>query len=373
MRKNGSWEDEKINMKIGIITFHFADNYGAVLQTLALRQKISELFIPASVYIIDYRPQNIVKTFSLFHSALVTGSLPMRFCKLLFAVLKFPFFLKRKYEFNLIRKKYFDYIGVHDVGILDSVICGSDQIWNPKITGGLDSNYFGIVNGIKMKTISYAASDGGNLKDEPPGVIDNLLQNISCISVREKSLAVRLAEFAKGKDVVVSIDPVFLPGSAYWRKIAKEPKYKNYILIYRLETNNQIYEDAYQLAKNTGKEVIEITTEFINVLKNKHKTLTMTGVDQFITLFMYADFILTNSFHGTAFSIIFNKQFCSYHIKNGNERISDLLSDLNISDRHVNSASGIFERRINYDPINNLLEQKRKEAEFYLKGCFKGC
>jgi hypothetical protein len=186
-------------------------------------------------------------------------------------------------------------------------------------------------------------------------------------------MAARLKKYIQDKEMIVSIDPVFLMNMAYWKKISKKPKHKNYILIYRLGANNEIYKDAYQLAKNTGKKIIEITTNYITALKNKHKTLTMTGIDQFITLFMYADYILTNSFHGVAFSIIFNKQFCSYYIKNGNERIADLLSDLSLSDRQVSSAFGVFEKMIDYDHINVLLEQKREEADVYLKNCVESC
>lgn len=236
----------------------------------------------------------------------------------------------------------------------------------------MDGNYFGIINGQKIKTFSYAASDGGSIEDEPPDRIKNLLDNLSGISVREKSMIMRLKKYAIDKKMIVSYDPVFLPGKTYWKKMSKKSKYKNYILIYRLEENKQIYEDAYQLAKSTGKKIIEITTQFVTALKNRHKTFTMTGIGQFITLFMHADYVLTNSFHGTAFSIVFNKQFCSYYIKNGNDRIADLLSDLNLSERQVSSAaSGIIEKIINYDLVNILLERKREEADMYFKRCLE--
>jgi hypothetical protein len=360
-------------MKIGIITFHFVDNYGAVLQTLALYQRLSELFVSDSVYIINYCPENMIKTYSLFRSSVMAKGFALRICKFSFALLKLPFFLKRKYEFSSVRKRNLNYMDVHDAGRLDVVVCGSDQIWNPKLTGGrLDSNYFGIINGKNIKTFSYAASDGGNIENESPDRIKNLLDNLSGISMREKSMVARLEKHTMNKEMIVSIDPVFLPDKTYWEKIAKKPKYRNYILIYRLEANSQVYKDAYQLAKKTGKEIIEITTEFVTALKNKHKTLTMTGIDQFITLFMYADYVLTNSFHGTAFAIVFNKQFCSYHVENGNERIADLLSDLGLSERQVYYAAEIFETIINYDHVKVLLEQKRGEADIYFKNCVKG-
>jgi hypothetical protein len=357
-------------MNIGIVTFHLADNYGAVLQTLALYQRLSELFVSDSIYIVNYCQKSIAKDYSLFPSSVMAKGFILGLCKLLFALVKSPFILKRKYEFTSMRRKSFNYIDIRDIGCLDIVICGSDQIWNPRLTGGrLDSNYFGIINGKTIKAFSYAASDGGSIEDEPPDRIKNLLQNISRVSVREKSMPARLKKYIQDKEMIVSIDPVFLPDKTYWEKMVKKPKCKNYILIYRLEANNEIYKNAYQLAKNTGKKIIEITYDFITTLKNKHKTLTMTGIDQFIGLFMYADYILTNSFHGTAFSIIFNKQFCSYYLKNANERIADLLTDLSISDRQVSSALGMIEKIINYGHINVLVKQKRREADMYLKKC----
>jgi hypothetical protein len=120
-------------MKIGIITFHCADNYGAVLQAFALYQRLSGLFGSDSVFIINYCPKNMAKTYSLFRSSIMTKNVVLKFCKLTFAILKIPFFLRRKYEFNSMRKKYFNYIDINKVKCLDFVICGSDQIWNPRL------------------------------------------------------------------------------------------------------------------------------------------------------------------------------------------------------------------------------------------------
>jgi hypothetical protein len=351
-------------MKTGIITFHFADNYGAVLQTLALYQKLKEQLGQDAVYIIDYCPAEILKHFSLFYSTGITKNIPVKLCKLLFAVLKLPFYLLKKNKFSAARKKL-QYIKTQNIAELDVIVCGSDQIWNPKITGGLDRRYFGIFDGKPVKAVSYAASDGGNLEMEAHETIRKYLGNLSCISVREQSMAERLRNYTV-RDITVSIDPVFLPERDFWQGLADEQKCKNYILVYQLEANSQIRKDAHVLSRKTGKRIVEITVNFIDVLKNQHKTLACCGISEFVSLFMYADYVLTNSFHGTAFALLFNKKFFSYTIKESSGRITDLLSGLGIQNRQVSRLPDVFDAEIDYALVNAILESKRKEADIYI-------
>ncbi|GHV72041.1 hypothetical protein AGMMS49928_27120 [Spirochaetia bacterium] len=347
-------------MKIGIITFHCGDNYGAVLQAFALFHKMQELFTSADVFIVDYRPIYIKKMFSLFRNRNIFYFIN--------SILQLPFSLMIKYHFNHFRKKHYKYISIHNTGSLDFIVCGSDQIWNPLITKGLDDHYFGFFDGFSGKAVAYAASDGGNIeKDGDSNKIERYLNNLSAISVREKSMIPIIQKYHKNG--IASIDPVFLPGVSFWTRNAQKQKFQNYILVYRVLPNDTILRDAEQIAKQTNKHIIEIRfgIPYKNLFSIKHTVLPVVSIPDFLSLFLYADFVLTNSFHGTAFSVIFNKQFCSYKINDSiSSRITDLLSDIELTERYVECSVETITKKIDYQTVNEKIKQKCLSANSYI-------
>jgi hypothetical protein len=131
-----------------------------------------------------------------------------------------------------------------------------------------------------------------------------------------------------------------------------------------------LLEDAYQLAAYTGKQLIEITCAFPyrRILQTKHKILAAVSLPDFLSLLIHADYILTNSFHGTAFSIIFNKDFYTYFLSGHdkrNKRIEDLLSDINLQNRCIKNID--INNIIDYSAVNFLLAKKKDESIDYLK------
>jgi hypothetical protein len=351
-------------MKIGIITFHCADNYGAVLQAFALYQKLAELFDASDIYIVDYQPKSIIKVYSLLNIKNMRG--------LISSILQLPFLLQRKYNFNKFRDLYFKLLSLKDIDCLDYLVCGSDQIWNAEITNGLDPHYFGMIEGFKGKVIAYGASDGGNLTNNID-IFQSFLERFEFVSVREKSMMAPLEKY--GKNITVVLDPVFLPDIIFWQKIAAGQKHRNYILIYQLTQNDRLLENAYQLASHTGKQLIEITYGFPykRILKTKHKVLASVSLADFLSLFIHADYIFTNSFHGTAFSIIFNKNFYTYFLPGNdkrNNRIEDLLSDSNLRNRGFSHIDFNGPEVIDFSSVNSLLNKKKNEAIKFLKLAF---
>jgi hypothetical protein len=347
-------------MKIGIITFHCADNYGAVLQAYALQTKLRELFKDAEIFVIDYRPRYILKMFSLVktHSVLYFFN----------SLLQLPFRIIIKERFKRFRWENYSYIKVKEAVQLDCIVCGSDQVWNPVITQGFDEHYFGLINGFRGKTIAYAASDGGNIvRTGDRTHLQALFKNLALISVREKSTLSVLEGFGVTGTAVP--DPVLLLDKYYWSQKAARQKYHNYILIYRVLPNDNILQDAELIAQKTGKRIVELRfgIPYKNMLSLKHTIVPSAGVYDFLSLFLNADFVLTNSFHGSAFSIIFNKQFCSYIINDSiQNRIVDLLSELEISDRYVQTAVPKIFDAIDYAPINSWIAQNAQTASGYL-------
>jgi hypothetical protein len=344
-------------MKIGIITFHCAYNYGALLQTYALYQKLTNLFSGNEVFIVDYCPVSIVKVYSLIQLENVFD-----FIK---SLIKLPFSIKRKRLFNEFKKKHLKFIDINDIHNLDYIVCGSDQIWNSRITKNVDPHYFGIIEGFSGKVITYAASDGGSLDTINEEILKNCLTHITAISVRESTMLPLLKQYRK--DISVVLDPVFLLDKNTWETIASKRKYKKYILLYCISKEDKLVQDAYKLAKLKRIKIIEITAgfPFKRIFKNRH-TVYLVGISDFLSYFLYAEYIFTNSFHGTAFSIIFNKNFFSYRLNNKkNDRIHGVLSEFNLINRYGEHFDMEKLKNIDYPSVNtHLVQEKNKSISF---------
>jgi hypothetical protein len=351
--------------KVGILTFHCANNYGAVLQTYALQTVISSIG-NIQINVIDYRPIAITSGYKLFslHSFL-HSSRKVRYCVVSMYNLSNKFLRTKRFEKTrkdlIILDKYANY------SAYDVLFCGSDQIWNPKITKGFDSYFFGFLPGFKGITASYAASLGlKTLSEEQKYELKKFLMNFEFLSVREKAM-VPLLEPLVSIPVSVCLDPVLLLEKEQWVSIIKKPKINKYILIYRMVPDEQIIKDAYALASTTGCIVIEISYGKRIMQHVKHKVITTAGPSNFLGLFYHAEYVLTNSFHGTSFSILFNKQFCSYHLDIGSDRITDLLKQLKIYDRYVINSKDVILERIDWKLVNESLASLRKESLAYIQ------
>jgi len=306
-------------MKIGIMTFHNADNYGAVLQCYALQETLNKQYPNDEVYVIDYKCPAIEKSY-----------VPHINFKRPWSILTYFKTLRKRKKFEQFRKKFFK-LGTSDLIKYDVIYYGSDQIWNSRLTNR-DLTYFG--KGFNGKKIAYAASDGGEMDYDPE--ICELLNSFSKITCREKSMTEKLRKCNLKIPIETVCDPVFLLSKNEWLKIAELPKEKNYVLAYKIRKNVNFDSEAERLGLNWKKQVVQITyvKSLRKIFYKGQKYVEGISPEQFIGYFVKTDFTLTTSFHGTAFSIIFDKPFYVLKIENASERITDLLSELNISDRY---------------------------------------
>jgi len=346
-------------MKIGIITFHCADNYGAILQTFGLYTKLKELYPSSEVFLVDYCPVSITKVYSLIKFKNMSSFIT--------SLVSLPLSIKRKLKFNKFRNSNFNYIYLKNIHCLDYLICGSDQIWNPDITKGIDPCYFGQIEGFGGKIIAYAASDGGYFE-----TIDNKIrgyvEKINAVSVRESAMLPIFSQ--SNKKIFVVLDPVFLINNNVWKNVSRKKKCKNYILVYLLERNEDLLKNVYSFAKQKGLKIIQITMRypFWKIHKNKHKIVTTADISDFLSYILHAEYVFTNSFHGTASSIIFNKNFVAFKLKNKrNNRIHELLSTFDLLDRFRDNFNIEEQNDINYQIVNSLIETKRNESIFFLE------
>lgn len=364
-------------MKIGILTFHCAHNYGAVLQCYALQEFLKSM--GHEVQVIDYRPKYLTRSYKLFNIRKYFRKNIFLSFKIFYNDIKY--IGKRKNRIRIFE----DFIsGMFNLSVrvkknripdyYDLYIIGSDQIWNINITDNkIDDVFWGKFNKRNKRIISYAASmDINFITKKNQHIIRNLLDNFDYVSVRETELQDILKKI-NIKRVDLVLDPTLLLKSIFWDNIIEKPLVsQKYVLVYQFVSNKDVKSFADQIALEIGAQVIEINMDLIN--KVQHISLYDISPNLFLGYFKYASFILTSTYHGTAFSIVFNKPF--YYINWGNTvntRVDTLLSSVNLKDRIVDSnIENIKYRNIDFIDVNNrMIKLREKSISFLREACLK--
>ena len=368
--------------KIGIITIHNVINYGAVLQAYALLRTIRDQFTECRVEIIDYMPQyfsEVKGTFKLVNvkdlkSFLIELERLILSGKHKKAEVSFRNFIKGDNNLSPLVDTL-DEIGRQ----YDVIISGSDQVWNQEVTGGsLDYNYYlSFSDDEKVKKIAYASSlgDGYQLSTFEKEKAIKWWKKYECLSCREKD-GCDYIEKEVGKKCKLVLDPSLLLSGENWNRYCEKKqlpikKGEKYLLIYRLANSTVVYDTAKRVADWYGLKVYEIGT---TLRKNKavDKLIGGASPEEFLWLFSNAEYVVTNSFHGTAFSVNFNKNFYSVLPSKRTSRITSLLEKLGLEDRIIkNSLHNIS--IIDYESVNEKLEQLRKESKKYLFDSIEFC
>ena len=354
-------------MKIGILTFHCAHNYGAVLQCYATQEFLKNKGY--NVEIIDYRPQFLLTPYRIIDkNRFISRNLIYFVKKTIIESLMLFFRYKRWYGFeSFIRNKLNLSSKVHNKNIpdyYDIYIIGSDQIWNPKITKGFDNIYFADFpfNKGKRKYLTYAASmEIQCLSNEQKIYLSNALKSFDQITVREKNLC-ELLQPLTSKKIHQVIDPTLLINSSIWEEMVTQPLINNkYVLVYQVRENERTMQIANDIAKQIGGIVIE-TVAWLNrgCFKNKYQT---ASPEMFLRLIKHATCIVTTSFHGTAFSVIFNKPFYTLLLNDGRDsRSLSLLESLGLSERAISIEDVPTFSSVDFSEANIKLNQIRKDS-----------
>lgn len=362
-------------MKIGIITYHAAHNYGAMLQAYAL-QKILQLECGHNAEIINYRPTLGDDS----ERILPRISFPPRLKALFRYLIKLRYYnvLKQKHDsFELFLEKHliktdiyqtFDELKQYAYDF-DVYITGSDQTFSPK-SRYLDAFYLAFCP-LHCKKLAYAPSFGFNyIPEDKVEKITALLKDYKYLSAREAE-GCKLIESLIGIEVPSVLDPVFLLKSDIWRTIANsvELKHKKYILCYALIGTEKQMQLASKIKKLTGLPIVMLT-HTVYPRTNADVTINFAGPQEFIWLFDNASYIVTDSFHGTAFSIIFEKPFNPLIVfKEKAGRITNLLAKLSLENRLFDENTEMSQdmMALDYKVSRVIIEQERAKSINYLK------
>lgn len=350
--------------KTGVITFHNAINYGALLQTYALQTCLISMGYESVV--INYSNENINKIRKKPYWRDYKNLYNYHNDKLIYEIenikeRKLKHFLDTK--INKTEEINKDNIKEVTSG-LDIVFTGSDQVWNDDITQFDDTYYLDFVS--PEKKCSYAASIGKELIPvENLPRVQKLLSDFRAISVREET-AKKAIKSQLGISTTRVLDPTLLLSDIEYKTIAEIPDNKQFVLLYMLLYSETLVNSAKKLAKERGVPLL-----CINSSGKRIKGVidcSDAGIEQWIGLFLQADFIFTNSFHGTAFSINFNKQFNvelpPAKIK-ASSRVKDILDLFKLEDRIINEGN-INLKQIDFTEVNEILKFERDQSKEFI-------
>ena len=354
-------------MKIGILTFHCAHNYGAVLQAYALQEQLKAF--GHEVEMIDYRPSYLTYGYGAFPLPRLKGLSPLRKIlrtgrwglRLPWRVLDVPVRVRRRAGFekfisekmNLSRERFAEG-GRVPAENYDAIVFGSDQIWSPAHTNGGDSVFLGdFPASAGTLKIAYAASAGAasaTLGENP--LFAGALKNFDAVSVREENLAASLRPKTR-LEIETVVDPTLLVDREVWEKIAEPPALDGkYVLVYQVAHNPAADAYARELAAQLGAKVVSVWAGY-SLRRGMLRTETP---EQFVGWFKNAACVVSTSFHGTAFSLIFGCPL--YYVGNGNageNRPKQILGALGLEDRYVLAGTPCPKfSEIDYDDVNKI-------------------
>lgn len=361
-------------MKVKVITLHRVYNYGSVLQAYAT-EKVIEKYTDADTEIIDYYSSfrtpsallmddggysNILK--SAVYRVLHAGSIFLK-------IKTFGGFLKKECKLT---KKYITYEDlVSDPPEADVYVTGSDQVWNSIYNRGIDKAFFLQFVKSNANKVAFVSSFGmAEIPESEKEETISYLNEYSAISVREDE-AISILEREGLSTPSWLIDPTLQLSKNEWmsissKRLVKEP-YLVLMLLYNEDEGATEY--ARRIADERGLKLVKISWEIrkpdmIDIL------FTHRSPEDFISLFAMADFIVTNSFHGTAFAINLERQFVVVPRKEFNSRITSLLNLTNLSSRLVSSCEEAMiasEEYIEYSEINEILNKEREKAKIFIQ------
>ena len=356
-------------MKLAIMTFQKTNNYGGILQNFALQKSIEKLGF--EVETINYVGSYIEKPYRIEH--LKNKGLKAY----LFGVAGYVIYLFRGNNNRKFKKriKYTKPVTGKELKELnnqfDYFVTGSDQVWNYKLTGDDDNFFLGFVED-KKKCISYAASLGLGKIDEDKYYLFHDLYSFGGLSTREISAKNEIQKIID-KEIEVVCDPCLLLSKSMWNEIIKKNKYhKEYVFVYQLGFSPDVVCLAKKIAKKYRISMVFAPFPVGRMACGKWDFFA--GAGEILSYISNARFVVTDSFHGTIFSIIFEKQFYTKaggtHSGVGN-RIVDLLTHYNLQDRIISGELKNISEIIDYSKVSNILELDRIRSLDYLEKCLK--
>lgn len=366
--------------RIATITFHHAHNFGSALQAYALQEYVKALAVEKGkeidYQIIDYYPEVQEELYNVFKPArgvrnLIKNLIALPYSrKLQVKHEKFEKFLVNHCKMTTRYKSNEELVNKYPDA--DCYISGSDQLWNVRTIDFSPAYYFDFLPDF-CKRISYAASLGPLQIDWSKYDAEEckrLLKKYSAVSVREGGSAENIKEILE-IDCEINIDPTLLLKGDEWRKVQSDANYNNgqYILLYCLEPSKEQLAMADAISKKFNLPIVVLRYNNKNDMFNHFVKKYDSGPEDFLAYIDNAALVLSSSFHGTAFSLIYHKPF---YVFNGmyDNRISDILVKIGMTERSLDNLKDIARVSLdapNGNDIETFLDEERQVSKIYLE------
>ena len=370
-------------MKVDIITRHSVPNYGSLLQSYATQKVIEEMGFESEI--INYtryeeRYKNLVNTLikgKKWDKNIIT--------RIIYKMIQEPNYTKmyrkfEKYRKNFLKESKLEYGNLQElkdnIPEADVYCSGSDQIWGKIGTVEYDEAYFlKFIEDRTKRCIAYSSSFG---KEEIDGSleknINKLLKNYSDILVREDTAKSILKKHGI-ENVEQVLDPTLLLNKEQWSNLANKVKnkQKKYILVYQLHDNKSFDKYAKEFSKKTGLKLLRISPSIYHITRSG-KLIYLPNQYEFLSLFQNAEYVLTDSFHATVFSIIFNRKFVDILPGKTSTRITSILKLTGLQDRILTKYDdfSFINKNIDFSECNTIIENERKRSIELLKKAIIG-
>lgn len=360
--------------KIGIITLHYAINFGSFFQAYALVETLNSLGYEANI--IDYRDCEIEfeNSSRLFNFKYLLEN-PVKFIRIVFKKLINHNNLRLKqtiYHDGQLRNLHLHHIVNNDFSSLnyefDQFIVGSDQVWNVNIVKDSITKY--LLCDIKKPKFTYASSFGDTAIEKFVSY-KKCIHDFDSISIREKESLESFNKLINHKSTYNHIDPSLLLKSENYKQLMDKPENldesRPIILVIDNYIDKNLKKTINQLSKENNSSIISVFG------RKYHDSINVKGITSpfgILGLIEQADFIITTSFHGLAFSIIFEKKFGVYLLGSRSNRIVNLLELLKIKDRlffDYVDLHNLINETPNYKVMNKILELERFKSLDYLR------
>ena len=368
--------------KTATITFHAPENCGAFLQAYALQYYIEHvLSLPNDI--INYRSEAQKKEYDLFHTQTGVRGLFRDFC----SCIRLSDLKKRKKQYKILQEKYLKCTQeckdtnevIKQALEYNVLICGSDQIWNDRLRDASTAYY---LPGLRNK-ISYACSMGSDISEGTKSNLEKYLKEFSAISVREKGAAAFIRkEYCQ--EAACCVDPTLLIGKEVYEQIIcneKRSTPEKYIFLYTVKCQEYILKIAQSLSKQFDLPVYSIMSTpsvYAGFRAQRYGIRVLYSGDpaDFLSYIREASFVLSDSFHGIVFSVIFHKSFLrGQSVHNGklvqDERIDSFLYNVGLDDRNIfydKEGSNPFNKvSIDWDLVDKKLTKLSEESGEWLK------
>lgn len=372
-------------MRIGLVTWYKFQNFGTVLQAYALQKTVQGLGYSCTIIPNHSEKQELKSKLTIDEF----GYKLRRKIKKLLKIYEYKYLAQYDDEYKLRGQLFEDFIEsyLHEGPLLslhdyeqyyNAFICGSDQIWSPAI---FDPFYFFDFVKNKKKTIAYAPSIGrNNIYSHQKVDYARLIGEINYLSVREKRGA-EIIKALSGRDAKIVLDPTLLLDESQWNSLIecndeKEP----YVLCYFLGEISTFYKYIKKVREKLNCKIIIVANK-ISDWQYKRECITVVSPQRFLSLIYHASLVLTDSFHGIAFSINFHKQFLSFlrfkekNEKSQNSRVFNILDMFNLRSRLIQNSTELISQlntNINFAEVNEILEEKRSESLDFLINSIEG-